>query len=63
MLRRRHSLSSMVTLAAPSVARSQDSRVLRFVPRTGVALLETRPTAIGFLQRRYRRAFGTFGRG
>jgi peptide/nickel transport system substrate-binding protein len=40
MLRRRDLLASALTLAAPSVARGQESRVLRFVPRTGVALLD-----------------------
>jgi peptide/nickel transport system substrate-binding protein len=40
MLRRRHLLSAATTLAVPSVARGQESHVLRFVPRTGVALLD-----------------------
>ena len=40
MLRRRHLLSFVATLATPSIARGQESRVLRFVPETGVALLD-----------------------
>jgi len=40
MLRRRHLLASTAALAAPGIARGQDSRVLRFVPRSGVALLD-----------------------
>src|SRR5262249_44672822 len=40
MLRRRQVLASAVCLAAPSVARSREIRVLRFVPRSAVALLD-----------------------
>src|SRR3954468_1304702 len=40
MLKRRTLTAALATLAAPAVARAQDSRVLRFVPRSGVALLD-----------------------
>ena len=39
-MRRRHLLASMGALATPSIARAQGSQVLRFVPRTGLALLD-----------------------
>ena len=40
MTRRQAVLASIVTLAAPAIARGQGARVLKFVPRTGLALLD-----------------------
>lgn len=40
MLGRRQLLASTIVLATPSIARGQDSRVLRFVPRSAVAILD-----------------------
>jgi peptide/nickel transport system substrate-binding protein len=40
MLRRRQLVASAGALVAPSVARGQETQVLRFVPRSGVALLD-----------------------
>ena len=40
MIHRRHILATAAALAAPHVARGQDNRVLRFVPRSPLALLD-----------------------
>jgi len=39
-MRRRHLLAGLGVLAAPSIARAQNSRVLRFVPSTGLVILD-----------------------
>jgi peptide/nickel transport system substrate-binding protein len=40
MMRRRSALAGLGSLVAPAVARGQSARVLKFVPRTGLALLD-----------------------
>jgi hypothetical protein len=40
MMRRRSALAGLGSLVAPAVARGQSGRVLKFVPRTGLALLD-----------------------
>src|SRR3984957_13093649 len=40
MTRRQAVLASIATLATPAISRGQGTRVLKFVPRTGLALLD-----------------------
>ncbi len=39
-MRRRQILAGMGALAAPSIVQAQNSRVMRFVPSTGLAILD-----------------------